>query len=38
MMDAMFELPSGEAKEFTVTPEYAEHKLERVDMKVLKAS
>ncbi len=38
MMDAMFELPSGETKEFTVTTEYASHKLERVDMKVLKAS
>lgn len=38
MMDAMFELPSAEAKEFTVTTEYAAHKLERVDMKVLKAS
>jgi len=38
MMDAMFELPSGDTKEFTVTPEYAAHKLERVDMKVLKAS
>jgi ATP-dependent Clp protease ATP-binding subunit ClpX len=38
MMDAMFELPSGDTKEFTVTPDYAAHKLERVDMKVLKAS
>jgi ATP-dependent Clp protease ATP-binding subunit ClpX len=38
MMDAMFELPSGEAKEFSVTTEYASHKLERVDMKILKAS
>lgn len=38
MMDAMFELPSGDLKEFTVTPDYAAHKLERVDMKILKAS
>jgi ATP-dependent Clp protease ATP-binding subunit ClpX len=38
MMDAMFELPSGDVKEFTVTTEYASNKLERVDMKVLKAS
>jgi len=37
-MDAMFELPSGDVKEFTVTTEYASNKLERVDMKVLKAS
>ena len=38
MMDAMFELPSGDVKELTVTTEYASNKLERVDMKVLKAS
>jgi len=38
MMDAMFELPSQDVKEFTVTTEYAIHKLERIDMKVLKAS
>lgn len=38
MMDAMFELPSGDLKEFSVTPDYAAHKLERVDMKILKAS
>jgi len=38
MIDAMFELPSGDVKEFTVTPEYAAHKLERVDMQILKAS
>jgi ATP-dependent Clp protease ATP-binding subunit ClpX len=38
MMDAMFELPSAETKEFAVTTEYAIHKLERVDMKILKAS
>ena len=38
MIDAMFEFPSKEVKEFTVDPDYAAHKLERVDMKVLKAS
>jgi ATP-dependent Clp protease ATP-binding subunit ClpX len=38
MLDAMFELPSQDLKEFKVTTEYAAHKLERVDMKVLKAS
>jgi ATP-dependent Clp protease ATP-binding subunit ClpX len=38
MIDAMFELPSQEVKEFVVDTEYAAHKLERVDMKVLKAS
>jgi ATP-dependent Clp protease ATP-binding subunit ClpX len=38
MIDAMFELPSGDTKEFAVTPDYAAHKLERVDMQILKAS
>jgi ATP-dependent Clp protease ATP-binding subunit ClpX len=38
MIDAMFELPSGDTKEFTVTPDYAAHKLEREDMQILKAS
>lgn len=38
MIDAMFELPSGNIKEFTVNPDYAAHKLERVDMQILKAS
>jgi ATP-dependent Clp protease ATP-binding subunit ClpX len=38
MLDAMFELPSSDTKEFTVTTEYATRKLERVDMKILKAS
>lgn len=38
MIDAMYELPSKDVKEFSVTTEYAIHKLERVDMKVLKAS
>lgn len=38
MIDAMFELPSKDVKEFVVDTEYAAHKLERIDMKVLKAS
>lgn len=38
MIDAMFELPSQEVTEFIVDTDYARHKLERVDMKVLKAS
>jgi ATP-dependent Clp protease ATP-binding subunit ClpX len=38
MIDAMFELPSQEVKEFVVDTEYAAHKLERVNMTVLKAS
>ena len=38
MIDAMFELPSGDVKELTVNPDYAARKLERVDMQVLKAS
>jgi len=38
MMDAMFELPSQDVKKFTVTTEYAIHKFERIDLKVLKAS
>lgn len=38
MIDAMFELPSQEVTEFVVDTDYARHKLDRVDMKVLKAS
>ncbi|HPT12630.1 MAG TPA: AAA family ATPase, partial [Bacteroidales bacterium] len=38
MIDAMFELPSQDVKEFVVDTEYAAHKLERIDMKILKAS
>ncbi|MDF1560575.1 MAG: ATP-dependent Clp protease ATP-binding subunit ClpX [Bacteroidales bacterium] len=38
MIDAMFELPSADVKEFSVTPDYASRKLERVDMQILKAS
>jgi ATP-dependent Clp protease ATP-binding subunit ClpX len=38
MLDAMFEMPSLEKDEFVITIDYASHKLERIDMKVLKAS
>jgi len=38
MLDAMFDAPSSDTKELTVTTDYALRKLERIDMKVLKAS
>ncbi len=38
MLDAMFELPSSDNRELTITTDYARHKLEKIDMKVLKAS
>jgi ATP-dependent Clp protease ATP-binding subunit ClpX len=38
MLDAMFEMPSIEADELTITTDYAKLKLERIDFKVLKAS
>jgi ATP-dependent Clp protease ATP-binding subunit ClpX len=38
MLDAMFEMPSVEANELIITTDYARHKLERIDFKVLKAS
>jgi len=38
MLDAMFDSPSEGAKELTITTDYAIRKLERIDMKVLKAS
>ena len=38
MLDAMFEMPSVKATELSITPDYARRKLERIDMKVLKAS
>jgi ATP-dependent Clp protease ATP-binding subunit ClpX len=38
MLDAMFEMPSVEKDELTITIDYASHKLERIDMTVLKAS
>jgi ATP-dependent Clp protease ATP-binding subunit ClpX len=38
MLDAMYEMPSLGKDELTITADYAGHKLERIDMKVLKAS
>jgi ATP-dependent Clp protease ATP-binding subunit ClpX len=38
MLDAMFEMPSAEVNELTITTDYAQLKLEQIDMKVLKAS
>jgi len=38
MLDAMFEMPSVEDKELEITIDYASHKLERINLKVLKAS
>jgi len=38
MLDAMFDAPSSGTKELTITTDYAIRKLERIDMKVLKAS
>ncbi len=38
MLDAMFDTPSSDTKELTITTDYAIRKLERIDMKVLKAS
>ncbi|MBP8959466.1 MAG: ATP-dependent Clp protease ATP-binding subunit ClpX [Bacteroidales bacterium] len=38
MLDAMFDMPSKNADELTITTDYAKHKLEKIDIKVLKAS
>jgi ATP-dependent Clp protease ATP-binding subunit ClpX len=38
MLDAMFEMPSAKTKELTITTDYAKHKFEQIDLKVLKAS
>jgi ATP-dependent Clp protease ATP-binding subunit ClpX len=38
MLDAMFEMPSVEVTELSITTDYARTKLEKIDMKVLKAS
>jgi ATP-dependent Clp protease ATP-binding subunit ClpX len=38
MMDAMFELPGKNEKKLVVTSDYASHKLEKVNLKILKAS
>ena len=38
MLDAMFEMPSDKSNELEITTEYAAHKLQRINLKVLKAS
>jgi ATP-dependent Clp protease ATP-binding subunit ClpX len=38
MLDAMFEMPSESTEELEITTEYAAHKLQRINLKVLKAS
>jgi ATP-dependent Clp protease ATP-binding subunit ClpX len=38
MLDAMFEMPSVKTNELTITTDYAKHKFEQIDLKVLKAS
>ena len=38
MLDAMYEMPSLGKDELTITVDYASRKLERIDLKVLKAS
>jgi ATP-dependent Clp protease ATP-binding subunit ClpX len=38
MLDAMFEMPSVETDELEITLDYATHKLDHVNLKVLKAS
>ncbi|HAM09828.1 MAG: ATP-dependent protease ATP-binding subunit ClpX [Bacteroidetes bacterium GWE2_41_25] len=38
MLDAMFEMPSDQAGEIEITTEYASHKLQRINLKILKAS
>jgi hypothetical protein len=38
MLDAMFEMPSIETNELEITIDYANRKLERINLKILKAS
>jgi len=38
MLDAMFDMPSAETNELQITIDYASPKLERINLKVLKAS
>jgi ATP-dependent Clp protease ATP-binding subunit ClpX len=38
MLDAMFEMPSADNNELTITTDYARHKMEQIDLKILKAS
>jgi len=37
MLDAMFEMPNDEERKLEITTDYASKKLERIDLKVLKA-
>ena len=38
MLDAMFEMPSEKTKKLVISAEYAAHKMERINLTVLKAS
>jgi len=38
MIDAMFELPSGDENEINITSEYAKSKVEKVNLQRLKAA
>jgi ATP-dependent Clp protease ATP-binding subunit ClpX len=38
MLDAMFEMPSVDTNQLEITIDYAERKLERIDLNILKAS
>jgi len=38
MLDAMFEMPASQDRELVITTDYAKRKLEKIDMKILKAS
>ncbi len=38
MLDAMFEMPSVDSNELTITTDYARRMLEKIDLKVLRAS
>ena len=38
MMDSMFDLPSTKIKTLQVTRSFAKQKLEKIDLKILKAS
>jgi hypothetical protein len=38
MIDAMFEMPSQDEKEFTITHDYAILKLEKINLKMLRSA
>jgi ATP-dependent Clp protease ATP-binding subunit ClpX len=38
MLDAMFEMPSVDTNELEITVDYANRKLERINLKILRAS